>query len=223
MPFDSFESCKYKASNISVNLIWWEPLACVLPPQICPEAFCSVHNALLSVLRSEHKVWLTGCVAALCMVFSSLLDASHVKTCLCWAKRAGAHVAGIRFWQWDHLACQLRVKYFSTASPWFFTSGSTDVSLVPWPFTLGVRWSCEERRARREEEETCLCFMLCTWSSWRSVSMSLHLMGGTSRLEFEGWSRRFSVLTPALCPPPPLYRPAWPPLPPDSNAWGRDC
>lgn len=47
------------------------------------------------------------------MVFSSLLDASHVKTCLCWAKRAGAHVAGIRFWQWDHLACQLRVKYFS--------------------------------------------------------------------------------------------------------------
>lgn len=151
MSFGSFENIKY----ISVNLIWCKQ-SCVLHPHICPEAFCSLYNTYfmleLSMFWSKHEVWLTVCVAAGSLYVIYLFSAGCSPCENMWSlldQRRWSSVASIIFF-WRAAgrgitAWQLRVKYFSTTRPLFFTSGSTDVSLVPWPFTFCACWVKKKR------------------------------------------------------------------------------
>lgn len=118
-------------------------------------------------------------------------------------------------------ACQLRVKYFSTSTPLFFTSGSTDVSLVPWPFYLPCLLSEKKGgghikkgySARREEEEMFLCIILLMWSSRRSVSMNSLSAPKGKYFSVGIWGMKPEVLCfdPCALPPPPLPSPSPPP------------
>lgn len=179
---------------------------------------------------SKLEVWLTA--GSLYAIFP-LLNASCVKTCnLCWTKGDGSSVGSIILESCSPgsgiTACQLRVKYFSTTTPLFFTSGSTDVSLVPWPFTYRACWVKKGEgghikkgyRARRAEEEMFLCIILHMWSSWRSVSMN-SLSAPKGKYFSAGiWGMKPEVL--CFDPLAPLHCPPIAPLPPDSRAWGRD-
>lgn len=159
-----------------------------------------------------------------CRIFFLCWLLSRVETWdLCWTKGDGALWPASCFGELQGrgiTACQLRVKYFSTTTPLFFTSGSTDVSLVPWPFTFRACWvkkkdveSHTKKGYRVKERKRKYFFALysicdlhgevCQWIP------CLHLRGSISRLEFEGWSRRFSVLTLVLCPPSTAL--PWPP------------
>lgn len=175
---------------------------------------------------SKHEVWLTGCVAA-----GSLYAIFFSPCCmeLRWSS-AGSIILASRSPGSGITACQLRVKYFSTTTPLFFTSGSTDVSLVQWPFTYRACWVKKGEgghikkgcSARREEEEMFLCVILHMWSSWRSVSMNSLSAPKGKHFSTGIWGMKPEVLCFDPCALPPLHCPPLAPLAPDSRAWGRD-
>lgn len=158
-----------------------------------------------------------------------LLTAFSVKTCSLLDQKRWSCLASIMVESSSPssgiTAFQRRVKYFSTTHL-FFTSGTTDVSLFPWPFYLPCLLS-EKRgggghvkkgyRARREEEDIFLCVILRVWSLWTSVSMN-SLSAPKGKLFLAG----ICGMKPEGFYFDPCALPSLSPLPPDSRAWGRN-
>lgn len=115
---------------------------------------------------TRHLAAILNLMAASCLKTWSLLE-------LCASIILDSSSSGSRI-----TICQLRVKYFSNNPPLFFTSGSTDVSLVSWPFHLPCSLSVKREVEggvlvrSKEKEEMFLSIRLHLWSSWRSVSVN---------------------------------------------------